>query len=65
MTTIYFLFTDWMDEFQEILKLDRYKHISIVEKRYSNNETCEITITGHQDYDLFALGMAFQLRLQL
>lgn len=65
MTTIYFLFIDWMEEFQDILSTDRYKHITIVERHYHNDGTCEATITGYQDSDLFTLGMAFQLRLQL
>ena len=65
MTTIYFLFIDWMEEFQDILSTDRYKHITIVEKHYNNDGTCDATITGHQGSDLFTLGMAFQLRLQL
>lgn len=45
MTTIYFLFIDWMEEFQDILSEDRYKHISIVERHYNNDDTCHITIT--------------------
>jgi len=64
MTTIYFLFIDWMEEFQDILTADRYKHITIVERHYNNDDTCHITITGHQGSDLFTIGMAFQIRLQ-